>query len=323
MINITDTFGRSFKSLRISLTNTCNLACTYCVETSTTKQNIIYPINTNHQKNLSVEQYVKIVTVLNSILDIDCVRLTGGEPTLFKNLIPLIKGLKDAGIQEIKMTSNGTLLTNKLSDLKQAGLTSLNISLDAMDADVYSIINKRSNLKNVLMAIDKAIEQGIQIKLNCVIMKGVNDKQIIKLFEYCKNRNIVIRFLELMQMGHLHKNFEQLFFSEAEILNTIALHYAYTPIGRAPSGTASYWITNDQYQFGIISNESHPFCKDCNRLRLDSYGNIYGCLSDNNPINITDSLLNDNVLIKKLTQALGQKKTKFVGSDLSMLHIGG
>ena len=154
-------------------------------------------------------------------------------------------------------------------------------------------------------------------------MKGTNDHQIIKLFEYCKERNIAIRFLELMQMGHLYHNFEQLFFSEAEIVNTLAQHYDLTPMKRAPNATAKYWITDDYYKFGIISNVSDPFCNDCNRLRLDSYGNIYGCLSDNNPINISDYLYDEQKVKEKLTQALAQKKTKFSGSELSMLHIGG
>ena len=92
---------------------------------------------------------------------------------------------------------------------------------------------------------------------------------------------------------------------------------------RDPNATAKYWITNDHYKFGVISNVSDPFCNDCNRLRLDSYGNIYGCLSDNNPINISDYLYDEQKVKEKLTQALAQKKTKFSGSELSMLHIGG
>lgn len=322
MINITDSFGRTFKTLRISLTNTCNLACTYCVDPTKTNHKTDF-IDKNKQKPLSNGQYIEIVQVLHNALEFDTVRLTGGEPTLYKQLIPLIKGISEIGISEIKMTSNGSLLANKASDLRIAGLTSINISIDALDPDVSFSINKRQNHQKVLAGIDKSIEAGMHVKLNCVVMKGINDHQIIKLFEYCKERNIAIRFLELMQMGHLYQNFEQLFFSEAEIVNTIAQQYDLTLIKRVPNATAKYWITNDHYKFGIISNVSDPFCNDCNRLRLDSYGNIYGCLSDNNPINISDYLYDEQKVKEKLTQALAQKKTKFSGSELSMLHIGG
>ena len=322
MSNITDSFGRTFKTLRISLTNTCNLACTYCVDP--TKTNHTTDSNDkNKQKPLQNEQYIEIVQVLHHTLEFDTIRLTGGEPTLYKQLVPLIKGISDLGISEIKMTSNGSLLVNKASDLSNAGLTGINISLDALDPDVSFSISKRQNHQKVLAGIDKSIEAGIHVKLNCVVMKGINDHQIIKLFEYCKERNIAVRFLELMQMGHLYHNFEQLFFSEEEIVNTIAQHYDLTPIKRAPNATAKYWMTNDHYKFGIISNVSDPFCNDCNRLRLDSYGNIYGCLSDNNPINISDYLYDEQKVKERLTQALAQKKTKFSGSELSMLHIGG
>ena len=322
MSNITDSFGRTFKTLRISLTNTCNLACTYCVDP--TKTNHTTDSNDkNKQKPLQNEQYIEIVQVLHKTLEFDTIRLTGGEPTLYKQLVPLIKGISDLGISEIKMTSNGSLLVNKASDLRNAGLTSINISLDAIDPDVSFSINKRQNHQKVLAGIDKSIEAGMHVKLNCVVMKGINDHQIIKLFEYCRERNIAVRFLELMQMGHLYHNFEQLFFSEAEIVNTIAQHYDLTPIKRDPNATAKYWITDDHYKFGVISNVSDPFCNDCNRLRLDSYGNIYGCLSDNNPINISDYLYDELKVKEKLTQALAQKKTKFSGSELSMLHIGG
>jgi GTP 3',8-cyclase len=318
-INITDVFGRTFKTLRVSLTNTCNLACTYCVDpnASTTK---ILP---DKKRTLSNDQYIKIIEALNSILEFDTLRLTGGEPLLYKQIIPLVQGVKNLGVDQIKMTSNATLLSDKAKDLFNSGLTSINISLDAIDPDVSFSINQRTKLQKILDGIDRSIEAGIQVKINCVVMKGVNDHQIIKLLNYCKERNISIRFLELMQMGHLYHNFEQLFFSEDEILKTISEHYNITAMPRQPNATANYWMIEDVYKFGIISNVSNPFCNDCDRLRLDSYGNIYGCLSDNNPINILDCIDDEAQIKEKLIQALAQKKTKFFGSELSMLHIGG
>ena len=313
---ITDEFGRSFKTLRVSLTNTCNLACSYCVDASEIKQT-----KNLHQKTLTTKQYLEIIQVLHKVLDLETVRLTGGEPTLYKELIPLINGIKNTGIEEIKMTSNATQLD--AFNLKNAGLASINISLDAIDADVSFDISKRNKLQQTLSGIDKAMEANLQVKINTVVMKGVNDNQLMKLFEFAKERNISIRFLELMQMGFLYHNFQQHFFSEEEIVKTISANYEITPLDRDASATAKYWTTNDGYKFGIISNESDPFCNDCNRLRLDSYGNIYGCLSDNYPISILDCLDDEQTIIERLVKALAQKKTKFSGSELSMLHIGG
>ncbi len=328
-IKITDIFGRTFKTLRVSLTNTCNLACTYCIDPAASNNKTPLPDSAlpmglaNKKTALSNEQYIKIIAALNDILEFDTIRLTGGEPLLYKQLVPLVKGIKELGISEIKMTSNATLLAGKAKDLQSAGLTSINISLDAIDPDVSFSINQRAKLQKILDGIDKSIEAGIQVKINCVVMKGMNDHQILSLINYSKERNIIIRFLELMQMGHLYHNFEQLFFSEEEILKTISNHYQLIALPRNPSATANYWTINTDYKFGIISNVSDPFCNDCNRLRLDSYGNIYGCLSDNNPINISDCIDDELQVKERLIQALAQKKTKFSGSELSMLHIGG
>jgi cyclic pyranopterin phosphate synthase len=320
-IKISDSFGRTFKTLRVSLINTCNLACTYCVSPSTTS---IKTESTIEKKTtLSNEQYIAIIRALNSLLEFNTIRLTGGEPLLYKQLVPLVKGIRDLGIPTIKMTSNGTLLDGKAHDLKNAGITSFNISLDAIDPDISYKINQRKNLLKILSGIDNAIAVGIGVKINCVVMKGYNDKHIIDILEYCKHRNISIRFLELMEMGHLHQNFEELFFSEKDILNCISSYYQLTAIKRKANATAKYWKTKDEYEFGIISNVSNPFCNDCNRLRLDSYGNIYGCLSDNSPISIIDCIDDEQQLLDKLMEALSQKKQKFSGSKLSMMHIGG
>jgi cyclic pyranopterin phosphate synthase len=313
---IEDKFGRSFKTLRVSLTNTCNLACAYCVDGRIKKTG-----KNKTQRPLSTQQYIDIIQKLQNILGLETIRLTGGEPTLYRDLIPLINGIKNTGIEHIKMTTNATQLD--AIELKKAGLSAVNISLDAIDADVSLDISKRKKLNQILSGIDSAIHAGISVKINSVIMKGINNHQLMKLFEFAKSKNITIRFLELMQMGHLYHNFQQHFFSENEILEVISSRYNITTLTRETNSTTKYWTTDDYFKFGIISNESDPFCNDCNRLRLDSYGNIYGCLSDNSGINILDSLNDEKAIAEKLKSSLAQKKTRFSGSELSMLHIGG
>lgn len=319
MIKIEDNHKRTFKTLRVSLTNICNLACAYCVDPTAKEsknKNTARPL-------LSCEEYISIIDKIHALTNLETIRLTGGEPTLYKELIPLIEGIRKIGIQNIKMTSNATLLKQKAQNLKKAGLTSVNISLDAVDPELSFKMNKRKNFKNILDGIESAMNAGIQVKVNSVIMKNLNDTHLMELFEFCKRRNIRIRFLELMEMGHLHQNFENYFVSQSEILTSISTHYEIKPQPRTAGSTANYWTTNDGFTFGIVGNVSAPFCNDCNRLRLDSYGSIYGCLSNNTPIPVKEYLQDEEELRQKLFQALYQKKTRFSGSKLSMLHIGG
>ncbi len=153
-------------------------------------------------------------------------------------------------------------------------------------------------------------------------MKGINGQQILPLLHYAFERKIVIRFLEVMSMGHLHDKSEKYLVTKDEVLHTIAKHHDFVPLIRSASSTANYWKTDSGNVFGIIANESAPFCHDCNRLRLDSQGNIYGCLSCDHPISIRN--LTEEELREKLMEALSHKQSvKFTGSNLSMLNIGG
>jgi len=319
---ITDAYGRMFKTLRVSLTNTCNLGCVYCV--SGTEEVSETAVEKELTKVLGHHEILLMVNSLHSLLNLEVIRLTGGEPTLYRELIPLIKGLKAIGIPFIKMTSNAFLLKNKAKELAEAGLSHINISLDAIHQDEFFRISRRKNVTKVIEGIDEAINSGIEVKLNCVVMKGLNDNQILPLLDFCFERGITIRFLELMKMGHLQKgSFEEHFYSQEEVLNQIKRKYNFERLEREKSSTANYWTTEGGNIFGIVANESTPFCADCNRLRLDSFGNIYGCLSEDKAISIKN-LNSEEGLVEKLTEALGHKqKVRFKGSGISMLDIGG
>ncbi len=262
--------------------------------------------------------------LLHDKLNFENIRLTGGEPLLFKDINLLIKTIKyQTGIEDIKLTTNGYLLESMAQGLKEAGLTYMNISLDAINEDVFHKISRRKNLNKILKGIDKAKELGFHIKINSVIMKGVNDSEILALFDYAKSKAISIRFLELMKMGYLYNHSDAGFFSQENILKSISQKYEFYQLERKAHSTANEWITDDGYVFGIIANESMPFCSDCDRLRLDNFGNIYGCLSNNLPIHIEANEPPDS-LDEKLLLALSHKQAvKFMGSDLSMLSIGG
>jgi cyclic pyranopterin phosphate synthase len=207
--------------------------------------------------------------------------------------------------------------------LKQAGMQSINVSLDAIDEDIFFLISKRNNVTRILNGIEAAMAAGIQVKINTVLMKGINESQLLPLLDFAFSRKIPIRFLEVMAMGHLHRQSKNYLVSQTEMLEKISERFMFFPLKRSAASTSNYWQTDEGNIFGIIANESEPFCHDCNRLRLDSSGNIYGCLSSNRPISLLG--INDEVQIgKKLQEALLQKQSvKFTGSELSMMHIGG
>lgn len=312
---IQDKYGRSFRTLRVSLLNHCNLGCVYCVA-----PNIPTP---KAHKGLDVPELLAIIGRLHGQLGLRTIRLTGGEPLLYPGLAALIKGIRAMGIEEVKLTTNGFLLERQALSLKNAGLAAINVSLDAVDEDVFYRMSRRHAVDRVIRGIDTALTTGLDVKINTVIMKGLNDTQILPLLEWAFSRHCRIRFLEVMAMGHLHDQSDRYLLTQKEILTIIADRYLFTPLGRSHSATANYWQTDKGQIFGIIANESEPFCRDCDRLRLDSEGNIYGCLSNNHPIRL-QMQEEDARWQEKLQAALLQKQAlRFTGSSLSMLHIGG
>lgn len=322
---IADHLNRTFKKLRISLTHECNYACIYCSannpNTVTAPQNIL----TNIQlppKPLKTEYLLEITEQLHNQLNLNSVRLTGGEPMLHPRINYIVERVKYLGITNIGMTTNGHLFFKKANELKKAGLTSVNISLDALTPQTFKAMSRNSGLNNVLESIQTAIDLNLEVKLNSVIVAGKNEHEILPLLEFAIQKGIVIRFLELMSMGPLHKNKDSLFFSEKDILNSIKQKYVFTRMVRDNSATANYWAIDGRKTFGIIANDSSPFCSDCNRLRLDPYGNIYGCLSSLIPIQVSG--LSETNLSKALQSALTHKQlSHFEGNTRTMQSIGG
>ncbi|HMH23947.1 MAG TPA: radical SAM protein [Puia sp.] len=317
---IGDRYGRNFKTLRVSLLSSCNLGCVYCIAGDGQGKELKRTVT---KAQLSAGALLQLIDRLHDRLKLNTIRLTGGEPLLYKGLVEVIAGIRSIGIADIKLTTNGLLLEKLAVPMKRAGMSSINVSLDAVDEDVFFLMSKRKSADRIIRGIDAALQAGLDVKINTVVVKGMNESQVLPLLEFAFSRNIRIRFLELMAMGYLHEGGRDQLFRQDQILSLIAAHYPFTPLPRSGSATANYWQTDAGGIFGIIANESEPFCGDCNRLRLDSQGNIYGCLSSNHPIplNMTDSATEWS---GKLQLALLQKQElRFTGSDLSMLHIGG
>jgi GTP 3',8-cyclase len=323
-MEIKDEHGRTFKTLRVSLTSLCNFGCVYCVNSE--DRGGVNDINSRSVLHLNYDKLAELVIMLHKSLNFESVRLTGGEPMLYQNLIPFIQILKSYGIKNVKMTTNGFNLRMKAEELAAVGVKDINISLDSIDPDIFKVIARRNFHKQVVEGIDAAIQNGISIKLNAVIMRGLNENQVLPLLEYAMMKKIGLRYLELMRMGHFYsKNFNEYFFPMNEILEVINNKYPLVPSAfRSPSATAKIFQLKDGYEFGIIANESEPFCSDCDRLRLDSSGNIYGCLSEEKSEYIADIAGDEIKLSEKLLEALKHKQPlKFKGSPLKMISIGG
>ena len=320
MAMISDKYGRTFRTLRVSLLQHCNLGCVYCVSGD---EELVAANRSREGRPLEAKELLAIISRLHERLQFSTIRLTGGEPLLYPGLSSLVSGIRALGISDVRLTTNGFLLERQAVPLKAAGLEAVNVSLDAVEEAVFVQMSRRHSVDRVIRGIDAAVNAGLEVKLNAVLMKGINDAQILPLLELAFSRGIRIRFLELMAMGHLHKDADRFLVSREEILRVAGGRYRLEPLTRKASATARYWRTEEGQVFGIIANETEPFCQDCDRLRLDSEGRIYGCLSSNHPIGL-DMQEGEEVWSAKLAEALEQKQPlRFIGSELSMLRIGG
>ncbi|MDU6732896.1 MAG: GTP 3',8-cyclase MoaA [Staphylococcus epidermidis] len=275
---IQDKLGRPIRDLRISVTDRCNFRCDYCMP-----KEIFGDDYTFLPKNelLTFEELTRISKIYAQ-LGVKKIRITGGEPLLRRNLYKLVEQLNLIdGIEDIGLTTNGLLLKKHGKNLYQAGLRRINVSLDAIEDNVFQEINNR-NIKasTILEQIDYAVSIGFEVKVNVVIQKGVNDNQIIPMIDYFKNKNIEVRFIEFMDVGNDNGwNFNKVVTKE-EMLNMIEQHFEISPVAPKYYGeVAKYFRHKDSdAQFGLITSVSESFCSTCTRARLSSDGKFYGCL---------------------------------------------
>jgi len=304
--------------------NSCNFSCVYCVSDDVANGLKNNSKKSGNHKQLGLDEFARLIQAVHQLIHLKSIRLTGGEPLLYQNLIPLVNRIQQMGISDIRLTTNAYYLKEMANRLFDAGLKSVNISVDAIDSNVFNTIARHANTTRVFQGIEAAVNAGLNVKLNAVIMRGKNDSQIIPLLDYATELGVKIRFLELMKMGHLYHSENGSFFSEHEILSIIQKKYGIEKIQREYASTAHYWRTSAGGIFGIIANESTPFCHDCNRLRMDSNGYFYGCLSNSHGEKLSNYIHDDFLLAEKLKELLHLKqRVKFHGSELSMRNIGG
>ena len=313
-----DLHGRNINKLRISLTEVCNMACTYCVTSLS-----------DHKRapdELGADEMLSLVRMLKEHAGIEKVRLTGGEPLLYPNLIPVISGIREMGISSIGLTTNGQLLARKAKALVEAGLKNVNLSLDSLDPGNFKRRGRVGKLHKTLEGIEECLKIGLRVKVNMVVIKGENEEEIVKMLEYGVRRGVEVRYLELMAMGPLYHKDDFKLVTMHEILERISARFTVQPVSADTDSTSlRYWVPGGY--FGIIPNNSAPFCSTCSRLRLTSNGQLIGCLSNPTPLSIRHLLDHPDPaeplqnLVKKSVSY--KQDATFTGSALVMSRVGG
>ncbi|TPX69081.1 hypothetical protein SpCBS45565_g02743 [Spizellomyces sp. 'palustris'] len=315
---LTDTFGRQHSYLRISLTEKCNLRCTYCMPAEGV------PLSPKDHI-LSTPEVLRLAKLFVTE-GVTKIRLTGGEPTIRKDLMDIIAGLNDLrsiGLKTIGMTTNGLALKRKLPALREAGLDQLNISLDTLDVFKFELMTRRrvatmKGFQNVMDSITGAVSVGFDaVKLNAVVIKNVNDDEVVRFVELTKDLPINVRFIEYMPFDGNKWN-EAKFVSYKNMLARIKETYpeVIKLTDDANDTSKAYAVPGFSGKIGFITSMSEHFCGSCNRLRLLADGNLKVCLFGNAEVNLRDAMrsgVQDDKLLDVIGAAVKRKKKQHAG----------
>lgn len=321
-----DKFGREIDYLRVSVTDKCNLRCIYCMDE---KDNSFL----KNDEKLTDDEIYRIVKE-SSKLGIKKVRITGGEPLVSPDLVNLVSKINSIpGIEEIYLTTNGILLADMIDELAVNGLKGVNISLDSLNEERFNKLTRLGKLNKVLEAIDKAIALGIKVKLNTVIVNDINKDEIIDFVNLTKEKEIDVRFIELMPIG-IAINYKGA--TNEDVLKVISENYSdYEEVVRSKSGGPASYIKlkNAKGKIGFISAISNCFCEECNRIRLTPEGFLKQCLHFDYGIDLKSKLrtgITDEELRKLIYDNIYDKPEKHLFLEKSdhkelkfMNQIGG
>lgn len=312
---MTDRFGRTIDYLRISVTDRCNLRCTYCMPAEGV------PL-ISHKDILAYEEILRIVRLLAG-LGIKKVRITGGEPLVRKNLAALIAGVKATeGIEKVVITTNGMLLSEQLPELAAAGLDGVNISIDAIEDDIYREITRREGVEKVLTSIDDALKYPqLKVKLNCV-PSSINFTQIIPMAgRFLQDERLSLRFIELMPIGLGQGGVG---ISENTLRELLQSEFGeLTPVPHTPTdGPCKYFkLEHLPGKVGFISAVSKCFCYECNRIRLTSSGFLKTCLQYDRGIELRPIMgESDEELLSSMQKAILDKPERHKFSETDFAH---
>ncbi len=287
-----DSFGRRFPYIRMSITDVCNFKCGYCLP------NGYQADKSDNRTFLNIKEIERLTKALSE-LGVCKIRLTGGEPTVRKDFFDILKVIKQySGIKKTVITTNGYHLDQKAQKIKESGLDGINISIDSLDRETFKSITGHDRLPEILEGIKKLQELNFKnIKINAVLLKGVNDKEenFDKWAEFIKTNEIDFRYIELMQTGDNLDYFNKYHVPSSKFVNYLnERNWIFQTFGKDAGPSKNYINTNYKGKFGVIAPYSKDFCKNCNRLRITAKGDLRLCLFGNTGINIRHLMQKDD-----------------------------
>lgn len=304
--SLVDQFGRYKRKMRISLTDRCNFKCTYCM-----------PDHPEWLAKKDILNFEELFTFSKHMVElgIQHIRLTGGEPLMRHGVVHFIatlNNLRALGLQRISMTTNAYYLAKHAQALKDAGLDDLNISLDSIRPDTFLKLTQRP-LQPVLNGIAAAQAAGLPIKLNCVLLAGQNDQEIVELTQWAYQKQIPLRFIEYMPLDAPDHWQRDKVVTEDEVIAQLKPYFQVERQQRH-NDPATIYLLNGEFELGVISTISKPFCQTCDRLRLTATGELYTCLfaQQGTPLRLLLQQGNSSLLQQTILQAVWHKKAGFI-----------
>jgi cyclic pyranopterin phosphate synthase len=330
---LVDSFGRVHRDLRISVTDRCNFRCTYCMPAEGLDW-------LPRSEVLTFEEIERIARVAVERFGIDGIRLTGGEPTVrahLPRLVAKVAALRvggDGPAVDVALTTNGATLRTVAPALLDAGLRRVNVSLDTLRRDRFVELTRRDELDQVLDGIDAAVEAGLHpVKLNAVVMRGVNDDEVVDLAAYGRERGVTVRFIEWMPLDAEERWREGAVVSQAEIVAAIDAVFPIDPVARGHQPAERFVYRDGGGEVGVIPSVTRPFCDTCDRVRLTAEGQLRSCLFATDEVDlraVVRSDATDDDLAAAMRRCVAEKsaghmigQVQFIRPRRSMSQIGG
>ncbi|MCO4793333.1 MAG: GTP 3',8-cyclase MoaA [Bacteriovoracaceae bacterium] len=313
MNKLIDPQGRHIHKLRLALLDACNFRCVYCMPKN--------PKFLPNEKLIPRDEIFRISQILLGY-GIDEIRITGGEPTLRTDFLDIVRDLSSLNLKKLGLTTNGLHFEKILPELSKTNLSNINFSLDSLNKAGFEAMTGSPHLKKVLESVFMAKELGFNVKLNVVLMKGINSREILDFVEFSGKYEIEVRFLELMRIGEARESFERHFISAEEVIKEIETLSQLKPVERPIDSTSFNYHLDNGAQIGFIASESRPFCGGCSRLRLSADGQIRPCLMKSEGFSLINK--NEEEILELLHKTMALKPIDRI-YDVSqpMNQIGG
>jgi cyclic pyranopterin phosphate synthase len=311
---LVDGFGRVHRDLRISVTDRCNFRCQYCMPEEGMQWR-------DRADLLTFEEITRVARIMVERYGVSSIRLTGGEPLVRARLPLLVEQLASLGV-DLAMTTNGVSLPLLAEELRAAGLQRVNISLDSLRADRFTELTRRDDLPRVLDGVESALAAGFDpVKVNVVVMKGINDDEVLDFAEWGRRMGVVVRFIEFMPLDADERWDRSLVLSQQEIVATLEEAYDLEPIERS-SAPATRWRYRDGGgEVGVVATVSESFCESCDRVRITADGQFRSCLFATEETDVR-ALLRDGSSDDVVAEALERTvAAKWAGHQIDQVHF--